>query len=95
MFSDKQGLVNVKLKKNTLVNLLRSLFLHLTPLLRTQFLEQGDLTWRDLLQGSLKGQTHQYRSLRPAVRPKRAFNWFRERPYLFLNQRPTFESKLD
>lgn len=44
MFSTKSGLANVKVKRHTLVKLLRSLFLHLTPLLRTQFLEQGELT---------------------------------------------------
>ena len=95
MFSDKKGVDNVKIRKGTLVKLLRSILTHLTPLLRTQILESDGLRWDDLLLSTLKNNHNQFKVLKPSVKPKRAFNWFRERPYLFLNRRPAFEAKLD
>lgn len=82
-------------RRAALLQILRTLITHLIPLLRTYHTVDKEFSWTDLLSSTLKGLPYQYRSTRSWIKPKRAFNWFRERPYLFLRQRPHFESKLD
>ena len=82
-------------RRTALLQILQTLIIHLIPLLRAYRTASKELSWTDLLSNTFKGLPYQYRSTRSWVKPKRAFNWFRERPYLFLRQRPRFESKLD